>query len=88
MDFDTNLGILREAMWQVIIAAGPLLGIALAVGLIIGILQAATSINEMTISFVPKLMIVITAFALLSPTIFNGLIDYFTLIFDQIATMQ
>ena len=47
------------AFWQIILAAGPVLAIALAVGLVIGIIQAATSINEMTLSFVPKLIIVI-----------------------------
>ena len=42
MDFDSNIGFLRQAFWQIIMAAGPVLGIALAVGLIIGIIQAAT----------------------------------------------
>ena len=49
------------AFWQIILAAGPVLAIALAVGLVIGIIQAATSINEMTLSFVPKLIIVIVS---------------------------
>ena len=59
--FDQNVEFLRIAFWQILIAAGPLLAIALAVGLLIGILQAATSINEMTLSFVPKLVIVMSA---------------------------
>ena len=45
MDFDSNIGFLLQAFWQIIMAAGPVLGIALAVGLIIGIIQAETSIN-------------------------------------------
>lgn len=45
------------AFWQIIIVAGPILVVALSVGLFIGLIQAATSINEMTLSFVPKLFI-------------------------------
>ena len=85
MDFDSNIGFLRQAFWQIIMAAGPVLGIALAVGLIIGIIQAATSINEMTLSFVPKLVVVILTFGLLSSFMLAQLSDYFMFIFDQIA---
>jgi len=88
VEFDTNVTILREALWQVILTAGPLLSIALAVGLVIGILQAATSVNEMTLSFVPKLLIVILAFGLLSPQIFNTLTEFFNFIFQNISGMQ
>ena len=56
-------------------AAGPILGIALVVGLIIGVIQAATSINEMTLSFVPKLVFVLGGFALLSSFILTRLSD-------------
>ena len=66
MEFDANIEHLRMAFWQVIITSGPILGIALGVGLAIGIVQAATSINEMTLSFVPKLIFVLGGFALLS----------------------
>ena len=55
-DFDMNVEFLRMALWQIVIVAGPILGVALAIGLLIGIIQAATSINEMTLSFVPKLV--------------------------------
>ena len=67
MEFDANVEHLRLAFWQIILTAGPILGTALAVGLTIGILQAATSINEMTLSFVPKLFLVLLALALFSP---------------------
>ena len=86
--FDQNVEFLRIAFWQIIIAAGPLLAIALAVGLIIGIIQAATSINEMTLSFVPKLVIVMISFGLLSSFILTQLSDYFGFIFDQIANIS
>ena len=88
MGFDANVEFLRIAFWQIIIAAGPLLAIALAVGLVIGIIQAATSINEMTLSFVPKLVIVMVSFGLLSNFILTQLSDYFGFIFDQIANIS
>ncbi len=86
--FDQNVEFLRFAFWQIIIAAGPLLAIALAVGLLIGIIQAATSINEMTLSFVPKLVIVMISFGLLSSFILTQLTDYFGFIFDQIVNIS
>ena len=85
MEFDANVELLRIAFYQIIITAGPLLAVALTVGLFIGIIQAATSINEMTLSFVPKLVIVILTFALLSNFMLVSLSDYFGFIFDQVA---
>ena len=81
--FDQNVEFLRIAFWQIILAAGPLLAIGLAVGLTIGIIQAATSINEMTLSFVPKLVIVMISFGLLSNFILTQLTDYFGFIFGD-----
>ena len=85
MDFDNNIEYLRLAFWQIILAAGPILGVALAIGLLVGILQAATSINEMTLSFVPKLILVLMTIALLSGFMMTELSDYFAFIFEEIA---
>ena len=85
MGFDANVEFLRIAFWQILITAGPLLGMALAIGLLIGIIQAATSINEMTLSFVPKLIVVMLTFGLLSNFMLLQLSDYFQFTFDQIA---
>ena len=85
MEFDANVELLRIAFWQIIMTAGPLLGVALAIGLLVGIIQAATSINEMTLSFVPKLIVVVLTFGLLSNFMLLQLSDYFQFTFDQIA---
>ena len=85
MEFDNNIEYLRLAFWQIILAAGPILGVALAIGLLVGILQAATSINEMTLSFVPKLILVLMTIALLSGFMMTELSDYFAFIFEGIA---
>lgn len=52
---ETVLDIGREALWLSVLLAGPMLGAALAVGLFVGVIQAATQIQEMTLSFIPKL---------------------------------
>ena len=88
MIFDENVEMLQLAFWKIILISGPFLGVALAVGLGIGIIQAATSINEMTLSFVPKLVIVIAAMALLAHLTLLGLTDYFAFIFYRISNIN
>ena len=85
MEFDSNIEHLRLAFWNVVLAAGPILGIALAIGLFIGLIQAATSIQEMTLSFVPKLFVVLGAMALFATYTLSTMTDYFLFIFDEIA---
>ena len=85
MGFDANVEFLRMAFWQILIISGPLLAVALAIGLVIGILQAATSIQEMTLTFVPKLILVVVAFGLLANFMMVQLSDYLSFIFDQVA---
>ena len=85
MGFDANVEFLRMAFWQILIISGPLLAVALAIGLAIGILQAATSIQEMTLTFVPKLILVVVASGLLANFMMVQLTDYFSFIFDQVA---
>ncbi|WP_417727055.1 flagellar biosynthesis protein FliQ [Roseovarius sp.] len=88
MDFDANIEHLRMAYWNILLTAGPVLLVALAVGLVIGILQAATSINESTLSFVPKMAIVILTMGLMSGFMLSTMSDYFLHVFDTIATMH
>ena len=73
MEFDKNVNYLEDAFWQIIISAGPVLIVALGIGLLIGIIQAATSINEMTLSFVPKLVLVLLTLALIANFMLTGL---------------
>ena len=85
MDQGTVLDIGREALTVVATIAGPMLGVALVIGLLVGIVQAATSINEMTLSFVPKVVIVLLGIGLFGNFLMMGLTDYFAFIFDQVA---
>ena len=88
MTFDGNIDMLEMAFWQIILASAPVLLIALAIGLFIGIFQAATSINEMTLSFVPKVVIVILTIAVFSNYLILGLTEYFMFIFERVATLD
>ena len=86
--FENNIEMLSLAFWQVLKLAGPVLLVALIIGLVIGIIQAATSINEMTLSFVPKVVIVILTIALFSNYLILGLTEYFMFIFERVATLN
>ena len=85
MSFDENVSMLSLAFYKVLMISGPLLGLALGIGLLIGIFQAATSISEMTLSFVPKVLVVLIGIALLGNYYMIGLSDYFAFIFEQIS---
>jgi len=84
VEFDTNVEFLRMAFWNTVMIAGPILGVALAIGLVIGIFQAATSINEMTLSFVPKVVLVMLTFGFAANYMLVQLSDYFIHIFDTV----
>ena len=71
-----------------LISSGPFLGAALAIGLIIGIIQAATSIQEMTLSFVPKIVLVILAMGMMANFFLVSLTDYFQFIFETISGIK
>ena len=73
---ETVLDIGRDALWMSVLLAGPLLGAALAVGLIIGIFQAATQIQEMTLSFIPKLLALVIALFLGGPWMVQVLVTF------------
>ena len=79
-----NLG--RESLLVAVMVASPLLGIALAVGLLIGIVQAATSINEMTLSFIPKLAGLVIVLMILGSWQISVLVDFTRRLFERIPT--
>ncbi|MAA76348.1 MAG: flagellar biosynthetic protein FliQ [Salinisphaeraceae bacterium] len=73
-DFVITLG--EDALQLSLLLGAPLLGTALVVGLLIGIFQAATQINEMTLSFIPKLLAMALALGVSGPWMLRLLIDY------------
>jgi flagellar biosynthetic protein FliQ len=77
----------REALWVAVLIAGPLLGIALIVGLIIGIIQAATSINEMTLSFIPKIAALVAVLVVLGSWQGSVIVDFTRKLYERIPTL-
>ena len=88
MEFGSGIAHLQLAYLTILKTAGPVLAVALAVGLLIGIVQAATSISEATLSFVPKLVVVFLTMGLLSSLMLGMMTDYFLFIFDTIRTIR
>ena len=77
----------QEALMMTMMLAGPLLLAALAVGLFVGIFQAATQIQEMTLSFIPKLFALGLAMALFGGWQVNTLVEFTRNIFQRIPTL-
>lgn len=79
--------IAREAIEVSVMLMAPMLLTALAVGLIVGIFQAATQINEATLSFVPKIIGIMVAFLLTGPWMLGIILDYMRVVFTNIANV-
>ena len=73
---ETVMSMTYLAMKVALTMAGPLLMVTLVVGLVISIFQAATQINEMTLSFIPKILSVISVIVIAGPWMLNLLTDY------------
>lgn len=73
----------NQAMWIAVLLAAPILLTALAIGLVIGMIQAATQIQEMTLSFIPKLLGVVGVLVIAGPWMLTMMLDWFeTLVLD------
>lgn len=87
MDLAQGLDILQTAFLTIIKVGGPILLIALIVGLVISIMQAATQIQEQTLSFVPKLLAILLSLIILGNFMMNTLIEFAEGIFKTIASL-
>lgn len=87
MDADYFIGVAQQALWVLALGSAPILIPALVVGVILGMVQAATSINEATLSFVPKLIVVAASLALFGSSIMILLADFTRGIFARIPDL-
>jgi len=76
-----------EAMKVALALAAPLLLAALISGLVVSLLQAATQINEMTLSFIPKILSVVATLIIAGPWMLNLLLDYIRLLFSSLPQL-
>jgi flagellar biosynthetic protein FliQ len=81
---ETVMTMARQAMEVTLMVAAPLLLVALVIGLIVSIFQAATQINEATLSFIPKLVGVFVALVVAGPWMLSVMTDYMRQIFTGI----
>lgn len=79
--------LMRDGIFQVLIMIAPVLGVALVVGLIIAIFQAVTSIQEQTLTTVPKIFAILAVLALLGGWMFSSMRDYTVQIFQMIPQL-
>ena len=84
MDTAMVVDLARQALWITMLMSAPMLLVALGVGLIIGIFQAATSINEQTLSFIPKLLALGLTAAVFGGWMINSLVDYTKVLYGRI----
>lgn len=87
MDTQYFLTIANEALWVLALASAPILIPALLSGLILGMVQAATSINEQTLTFVPKLVVVAVSLVIFGGLILGLLSDFTVSIFERIPDL-
>ena len=76
-----------EAMKLSLLLGAPLLLVALVTGLLISLFQAATQINEMTLSFIPKLLAVFASLVIAGPWMLNSVLDYMRNLFSSIPQL-
>lgn len=88
MDTATVMDIAIESLTVTTLVAAPLLAAALLSGLLVGVIQAATSIQEMTLSFIPKLAVMMVAVAIFGEWQLAIMMEYFQTIFERVRVLN
>lgn len=86
MSTDIVIDIAREALWLIIKCSAPMLIISLIVGLVISIFQTATSIQEQTLTFVPKILSIFITIIICGGWIMNNVVVFMTSLFEDFST--
>ena len=73
---ETVIDILREALWLIVLLSSVIIGPGLVIGLIVSTFQAATQINEQTLSFLPRLLVTLIVIIVAGPWMLTQLLDY------------
>jgi flagellar biosynthetic protein FliQ len=81
---ETVINLVQQALEVTILLSAPLLLAALVTGLVVSVFQAATQINEMTLSFIPKLLAIFATMVLAGPWMMNVIVDFTRRLFSAI----
>lgn len=84
---ESVLTLTEQALQMTVLLSAPMLGAALITGLLVSVFQAATQINEMTLSFIPKLLVLILVLVLAGPWMLNLMTDYMRTLFSSIPAL-
>ncbi len=84
---DTVIAIVRQALEVAMLAAAPMLLASLFTGLLVSVFQAATQINEMTLSFIPKVLVMFIVLVVTGPWTLQLLVEYITRLIGSIPTL-
>jgi flagellar biosynthetic protein FliQ len=77
----------RETVWVIIKVAGPIMMMGLVIGLIIALFQALTTIQELTLTFVPKIIVIFGAVILFLPFMLSSIIEFSQKLFDRMLAL-
>jgi flagellar biosynthesis protein FliQ len=81
------VAVLKDSVMQILLLSAPILLVSMVVGLIISIIQATTSIQEQTLTFVPKIAAILVTLMLLGPWMFTSLAQFTTRLFERIPDL-
>ncbi|SFN65508.1 flagellar biosynthetic protein FliQ [Formivibrio citricus] len=84
---ESVISLLQRAMEVMVLLGGPLLLATLVVGLVVSVFQAATQINEATLSFIPKMLVAFLVFVLAGPWMLQVITDYTVRLYQSIPQM-
>ena len=87
MSVDFAISVSQQALWVAVMLLAPLLGAALLVGLLVSIFQAVTQINELTLTFIPKIAVVVLVMFLLLPWFLAVMVQYARDTFSMLGGM-
>jgi len=78
----------RQAIWVMLKVGAPVMGVALLVGLVVSLLQALTQVQEMTLTFVPKIVAIFLTLLVATPFMLTTLVDFTQSVFARIAGLD
>jgi flagellar biosynthetic protein FliQ len=83
MTSDLAFGLTKHMLWTAMLVAGPVIGTTMVVGLVVSIFQVVTQIQEMTLTFIPKLLAIFLLFLLLGPWMLSVLLEFTSTLFTN-----
>ena len=78
------LDIVQSALWTIIVASGPAVGAAMAIGIIIALLQALTQVQEVTLTFIPKIIVILLVSSLTAPFVGSVIYSFAEMVYSRI----